>query len=313
MRFFKGHGPPFRGVAYRPDGRTLITANQSGSVTLWDLDSGHELTRLASKTNPRFPTHRLEAIALSPDGRLLAAAGAALTVWELPTGEYAAGYDSAPLPPLRGAVFALNGSRLIANLYNGWQFDSRGMGLAVWDTTDGRALPMFPAAGSSGPLTTGPDAQSVFGSPNDHTVRWHLPTEREYPTQLLAPPYSLAASPVAGVVAQGVYRTVEIRDANGERLLARWDAHKKGVFALAFSTDGKLLATGSGDEMVKVWDVSGVSDVLADPDARPLATVPERSAFEWKLGPVRAIAFSPDGLTAAAVGDRVKFVVWDLD
>jgi WD40 repeat protein len=124
---------------------------------------------------------------------------------------------------------------------------------------------------------------------------------------------ALAASPAAGVVAQGSYRTVEIRDATGERLLARWDAHKKGVFALAFSADGTLLATGGGDEVVKVWDVSGVAGVLADPNALPLTAIPERGAYEWRLGPVRAIAFSPDGLTAAAVGDRVKFVVWDLN
>jgi WD40 repeat protein len=306
MRFLKGQQPPYRGVAYLPDGRALITATQSGVVTLWNLDGGSELTRLA------YRLVRIDSIALSPDGCLLAAAGDALTVWDVRAGAIAERFES--LPHLRGVAFALNGSRLVASIYHGFATAARECGLAMWDTVDGRALPRFPTDGSARWLTTGPDGQSVFGESGYRVARWHLPSETEHPTQLaLTSSSALAASPAAGVVAQGSYRTVEIRDATGERLLARWDAHKKGVFALAFSADGTLLATGGGDEVVKVWDVSGVAGVLADPNALPLTAIPERGAYEWRLGPVRAIAFSPDGLTAAAVGDRVKFVVWDLN
>lgn len=310
MRFFKGEQPPYRGVVYRPNGRTLITATQTGLVMFWDLDAGCQLTRLRCKTNPLARTNRLDAIALSPDGRLLAAAGYTLTVWDLETGEVAAGFDSAHVPAFRDVSFVMNGTRLVASIDNMGAPVFREHGLAMWNTADGSALPMLPTNGYTGSLTTSPDGESVIVEVNAQSVRWHLPTGVQHPSRLGGS--HSAASKAANITAQGSYRTVAIRDANGERLLAQWEGHEKGVFALAFSSDGNLLATGSGDEVVKVWDVSGVANVLADPNAPPLTIVPERGAYEWGIGPVRAIAFSPDGLTAAAVGDRVKFVVWDV-
>jgi WD40 repeat protein len=311
MRLFKGQQPPYRGVVFRPDGRTLLTATQSGVVTLWDLDTGRELTRLKDRRGPPYRMSDIEAMALSPDGRLLAAAGPALRVWNLETGELVEGFDPGETPAFRAVTFALNGSRLVASINSMFSPGYRREGLAQWDTTDGSTLPVIPVDhyyGSS--LTTSPDSESIFVA----SGRLHLPTQQKYPTRFTGSSCSsLASSPAAGVVAHGIYRAVEIHAPTGERLLASWEAHKKGVFALAFSADGKFLVTGSGDEVVKVWDVSGVAGVLADPNAPPLTLMPERSAHEWEIGPVRAVAFSPDGLTAAAVGDRVKFVVWDVE
>jgi WD40 repeat protein len=314
MQFFKGESPPFRGVAYRPDGRTLVTATQGGGVTLWDLEAGRELARLKGKPGPPYRIPHINAMVLSPDGRLLATAGPDVTVWDLDTGELATGFDSSGIPTFRGIVFALGGTRLVAGAGNIVGFTFRGFALLEWNTADGGVLPVLHTSNHHGLLTTTPDGESILGeaSNKNKVVRWHLPTGQEHATGFQPPPCSLAASP-AGVVAQGIYRAVEIRDPTGARLLARWEAHKKGVFALAFSADGKLLATGSGDEFVKVWDVSGVVNDPSEPGAPPLTAVPEVGAYEWSIGPVRAIAFSPDGLTAAAVGDRVKFVVWDVE
>jgi WD40 repeat protein len=307
MRFFKGYKPPFRGVVYRPDSRTLITANQNGLVTLWDLDTTRELTRLAG--NPGIGT-----IAISPDGRLLAAVGNSLTVWDLQTGKAAAGFDSATLQFLRGAAFALNGSRLVVSAHSGPSYDFSQCGLAMWDTADGKTLPLLENTNFARSLTTSPDGESVFEMGSYDVTRWHLPTGKQHRTQfghsLCA---MMAASPTANIVAHGLTRTVEIRDANGERLLAQLDAHKKAISALAFSPDGKFLATGGLDGFVKLWDVSVLQSVLANPSAQPLIKLREHKAFDWGLGPVRGIAFSPDGTTAAAVGDKVKFVVWDLE
>jgi WD40 repeat protein len=72
------------------------------------------------------------------------------------------------------------------------------------------------------------------------------------------------------------------------------------VHAVAFSPDGTLLATGSGDRTATVRDI----------------TDPERPGPAHRLpahaGPVQDVAFAPDSrLLATAGADRVT-VIWDL-
>jgi WD40 repeat protein/serine/threonine protein kinase/tetratricopeptide (TPR) repeat protein len=119
---------------------------------------------------------------------------------------------------------------------------------------------------------------------------------------------------------------------SGERLVL--SGHDGGVTCVAHSPDGKVLASGSKDRLVKLWDTatgrllrtlprseSSIQSIAFSPDGRLLATGQFGPTWQpvqtWDLAtlqphPLRddelgrcayAVAFSPDGKIVAACGD----------
>jgi WD40 repeat protein len=73
--------------------------------------------------------------------------------------------------------------------------------------------------------------------------------------------------------------------------------HPRGVYALAFSPDGKALASGGGGGEIALWDV---------------ATRVRQSRFADQASRITALAFAPDGRFLAAGTEEGSVHVWDL-
>ena len=74
------------------------------------------------------------------------------------------------------------------------------------------------------------------------------------------------------------------------------DGHREDVDSLAISPDGRILASGSRDNSVKLWNLATLKEQ---------ATLADQGGWIWALG------FTPDGKLAIGVGNgSVK--VWDV-
>ena len=79
---------------------------------------------------------------------------------------------------------------------------------------------------------------------------------------------------------------------------AAWQAHRgNNLHALAFSPDGRFLASTGADGTAKVWDV----------DTKKL-----RAVLLGHRGNPYGVAFSPDGQTVATGGTDSLVLLWDV-
>ncbi len=250
-------------VLFSPDSATLATVGQE--IHLWDAATG--------KRRATLPMRALgwagRTVAFSPDGRLLATVGhpdGQTRLWLAATGELSATLasgipaDSAEPRPW----FAPDGVLMISFLASpsGYRLQSWAQSATEqgWRRTSEFALPELPLAG-----VFSPDGKTfAFGG--------HWST-------------SLA----------GPYRAYVFNLADG-RVSAVLNGHVWGVAALAFSRDGRLLATADNDAAVRIWNpaTGGAGAVM-------------RPSGGW----VATIVASPDGRRLISRGVDGVLRLWD--
>jgi WD40 repeat protein len=90
--------------------------------------------------------------------------------------------------------------------------------------------------------------------------------------------------------------------------------HRDSVFCVAFSPDGKQIASGSGDFNVKLWNVADGSVVreLVNPKLKPAGTSPPTSHPGW----IYSVRFTPDGKYLVSAGkapqNKGYLAIWEV-
>jgi WD40 repeat protein len=325
-----------QGVAFMPDGKTLITGGPT--IQLWDPATGQERLVLDAHQD------RVGAFEFSADGTVILSASADRTIryWETATGRQ---LRRVPLNDFRDRfTFTPDGKLLITGDHDG--------ALRLWDAANGKAIRQL--EGHRGPiysLAVSPDSTLLASGggwfrlddrpTDDYAIRlWDLATGKKL-LQIEDHRGSVGGlrfSPdCKTLVSASQDHTVRLWDlATGTEIRRFGDAQY--ISDLAFSPDGKILATGSqnqailwdpvtGKELARLGDSKGWGITIAfSSDGRVVALGNAAGSLQlWELisrqeiarfvvppGGVGAMRFSADGRLLVSQDREHNLLVWDV-
>lgn len=281
------------GLAWSPDGWTLIASLSSHVMRAWDTRDGHLIHK-------HFGGHLgpVAGVAYSPDGRTVASASYDRTVklWDAENPREPRAVLNGHTDEVRSVAFSPDGQQVASAGLDGT--------LRLWDANSGAALAVIRGHTSAvTSLAYMPDGKRIVTASHDETVRVWDTASIQGPRVFKATDAltSVAVSPDGRDIAAAGDVTVRVWDASSPpRPLTLQSPSLKtyggGVECLAFSPDGTRLVSGHDDHALRVWEL---------PSGRPLHVI------QGHTETIKCVAFSTDGRTIASAGADKTVRLWD--
>jgi WD40 repeat protein len=247
-------------AAFSSDSKLLAAGGRDGVVQLFDPFTGKAVRKFEGHKGQPEGLAWITSLAFSPDGKLLAEAArdGMIHLWDVNAGteQQVRGQGGV----IWSVAFAPDGKTLVSG--------GQDHVVRLWSVADGAEVHALTGhTGEVEGVAYSPDGRLLASAGRDGTIRlWHSATGKPF---------------------------LQIDEPPSWRIRA---LHHRDGRQIAFSPDGRLLATG-GWQSVHLWETS---------------TSKERARFTGHRGEVNSIAFSPDGRTLTTGSFDTALVFWDV-
>lgn len=266
-------------IVYTRDGTTLYGGNRS-ELRLWDPDTGKIEMRLGLPSSSYRPLP-----VFSPDGKTIATVGGndyTVQLWDSQTGQLKNTLPMGDPKYIKGIMVSDGISKVV-------DYATRRVNSIAF-SSDGRTL------------AVSTDSEIVFWDPNTGEQKATLTGKGSFYNLLFSPDgHTLAAQNESGIYLWNI-DTTDIQKSELRHTITGYTAE---VNSIAFSPDGKALASGYRRKNIRLWDVS---------------TGQLKKVFKGHQYPlwVQSIAFSPNGDTLASLSfsiqssdHKAEILLWD--
>jgi WD40 repeat protein len=290
-------------LVFAPDGRWFAGAGMHATC-IWDTATGQQLHE--------FPANG-QAVACSPDGKLLAASSkdGSASVWDTTTGRQVAHLREGSAKEVHRPTFTTDGKGLVTQLGNRfyhWDLVTGKVrkaveipvppGAGVLPSPDGQTLAVIPTVtpqGRSEPISlrdsaTGKERLKLQGALAVEGFGIAFSADGQTLATNCNNPYAESATDDDGT-------TVALWNAKTGELCRQLHLPTRNVNSLQFSPDGRTLLTTGYEPVIRLWDAA---------TGQPLHQWPAH------LEGVQALAFTPDGQSLVSGSTDRTVRLWEV-
>lgn len=288
------HAASINSIAISIDGKLLASGSSYCAIKLWNINTNKIVRTICND-------HPIKTVAFSPNGLIIASGDSAnnIVLWNSDSSIKIKAHTGL-FSGVKSLCFSPDGKTLISA-----GGDAK---VKLWDVNTGNIINTFKGHKKSvNSIAISPNGKYIASGSSDNTVRiWNLNTgKRLNHIYTDSKVNSVAFSPDGEIIATGgegynikLWKVITRQEIC---TLDSMDWVKNGVYSeisvksVVFSPNGEILATGSYNNDIKLWDIK---------------TKQEICTLKGHSGKVNSLVFSPDGKTLFSGSSDSTIKIW---